>query len=117
MRLEQERRLRVEIRMKGKEDELARRQEQLSLREAAIKRKLYFLRHVRTSDRALNIRSTETRHDIVSCALFNSLSHVKISGGTIYLRYRVSRMPFIIAGFVHVARWVNIRMCLCLQKF
>jgi hypothetical protein len=59
MRLEQEWRLRVEIHMKGKEDELARRREQLSLREAAIKRKLYFLRHVRTGDRALNIRSTE----------------------------------------------------------
>jgi hypothetical protein len=25
-------------------------------------------------------------------------------------------MPFIIAGLVHVARWVNIRMCLFLQK-
>jgi hypothetical protein len=59
MWLEQEWRLRVEIHMKGKEDELARRREQLSLLEAAIKRKLHFLRHVRTSDRALNIRSTE----------------------------------------------------------
>ena len=25
-------------------------------------------------------------------------------------------MPFIIAGLIHVARWVNIRMCLFLQK-
>jgi hypothetical protein len=25
-------------------------------------------------------------------------------------------MPFIIAGLVHVACWVNIRMCLFLQK-
>ena len=39
MRLEQERRVRVDqIRLKGKEDELQRRREQLSLREAAIKR-------------------------------------------------------------------------------
>jgi hypothetical protein len=40
MREEKERRVRMnQIRLKGKEDELARRREQLSLCEAAIKRK------------------------------------------------------------------------------
>ena len=40
MREEQERRVRMDqIHLKGKEDELARRQEQISLCEAAIKRK------------------------------------------------------------------------------
>jgi len=39
IREEQERRVRVDqIRLKGKEDDLARRREQLSMREAAIKR-------------------------------------------------------------------------------